>query len=145
MQDSSTSSGKQDDSSAGASRTPSTGPWGLVKFLRVPETYGSTSSHVWWEAPVPGAQATCGFVFSFDETTYEPLVLQALFARLLCHILVNRIPDRGLMESCESLRDLYEAYSRPVRSALPAQTPRTVIAKRGSVYPRPNFHVEDEE
>jgi hypothetical protein len=71
--------------------------------------------------------------------------MRAHFARMICFALINRMPEKGLEETFESLRDLYETYARPAPAPLLPQTFRTVIAKRGAVYPRPHFHVEDEE
>ena len=47
--------------------------------------------------------------------------LQPLFLRLLCHCLVEQVPDRGLQEVHESLHGLRDYYSALIAQPLPPE------------------------
>lgn len=80
-----------------------------------------------------------------NETSEEVSSPAASFARYVCHLLIDRLPNRAIPELCESMGRIYEFY-RDIpeqRPALPlSRRTRTVrIAQRRE---RPPFHVEEE-
>ncbi|HUY35279.1 MAG TPA: hypothetical protein VMV69_21220 [Pirellulales bacterium] len=83
---------------------------------------------------------------SFQQTAAEPefpLPLAAL-QRFLCHVLVNQIPDEGLGEVCENLRDAWDFYkSRPPAPAL-LESVREEPARFAGTYERPVFQATEE-
>lgn len=59
--------------------------------------------------------------FHGQETGTGPVLSDNDVQRLLCHVLVNRMPEDGLPELADSLRDMYEFHkSRMVAAGLPA-------------------------
>jgi hypothetical protein len=68
----------------------------------------------------------------------------ALLWRFFCHYLVDQIPDAGLVDACQLLRDVHEYYT-PTDSAehfLPQTSQHT--ARMGVRSVRPDFTVEGE-
>lgn len=70
--------------------------------------------------------------------------MRPLMYRVLCHFILDQLPDPALPEVCESLRDFHEYYSLPAvqQPALPAT--RQVVAHIGSRYERPGFSIDEE-
>lgn len=89
-----------------------------------------------------------------DETiTIGPFYVQGTTTRIeapltivirsVCHRLLDRIPDQGLPELCESLgriRAFYSAQKEQTVRLLPAPT-QQISAKLGKTYQRPEFPV----
>jgi hypothetical protein len=67
-----------------------------------------------------------------------------LFWRFLCHYFVDQIPDNGIQDVCQSLRDSYDYYrpAEPTQQLLPQSNTR--IAKMGVRSVRPEFTVDGE-
>jgi hypothetical protein len=66
--------------------------------------------------------------------------------RLLCHYLLNQIPDEGLPELCESIGQIYEFHFSTATAYTPPKfETRSVRAKRGRAYERPEFSLADEQ
>lgn len=69
-----------------------------------------------------------------------------LLLRLMCHVLVDRIPDGGLPELCETGKELFEFYSLRegrAKPALPAgEAP--VVGTVVRTYERTPFTLEHE-
>lgn len=58
--------------------------------------------------------------FSTDEDKL------AFILRRACHLLIDRIDNRGLQEACESLAEFYEYYKPTERSHALLSEPRTL-------------------
>ncbi|MGH7173119.1 MAG: hypothetical protein ACRELF_00085 [Gemmataceae bacterium] len=70
---------------------------------------------------------------------------EPILNRLLCHGLLQRLPDDALSEAMESLFGMYEFYRLP-RYVPPPPLPRKSIPVRmGPGYVRPVFPVTEEE
>ncbi len=73
-------------------------------------------------------------------------VQTALLARVVCHILVDEIPERGLGELYESLTGIYEFHLEQPAQPRPAlASVRRVDATLGPRVEPPPFQYDDEE
>lgn len=82
--------------------------------------------------------------FHGQETGSGPVLSDNDLQRLLCHVLVNRMPEDGLPELAGSLRDMYEFYeSRVVTAALPAPR-REVHLELAEIREREPFSISEE-
>jgi hypothetical protein len=67
-----------------------------------------------------------------------------LILRLLCHAMIERIPDKGIWEACDSLKQCYDYYRLPVSQ--PAE-PMPKPAMVRNILPRveePPFHIAED-
>lgn len=87
-----------------------------------------------------------GVRFQKPETSEEPIDIQGVLLRVLCHFFVDQIPDRGLPDVCESLNEFREFYLLPAVAvpALPEPEGELSLRLRPSQM-RPEFRLEDEE
>lgn len=99
-----------------------------------------------WQQDVTGARFLHTVsIPAYQATAKRPVWSEDLQIRLLCHVLINRIPDKGLPELCESLGRMYEFYNTPNLNELPALPERRQIrGKIGRAYERPGFSIADE-
>lgn len=81
---------------------------------------------------------------NLDDIDVTGKVPTVPLVRLLCHLLVDHIPDRGVPELCESLGGMYEFYA--IAPEHPPLLPRQqrITGVRGRSYERPEFHIEEE-
>ncbi|MCK4658421.1 MAG: hypothetical protein KAV82_02775 [Phycisphaerae bacterium] len=70
--------------------------------------------------------------------------LEFVIRRVLCHLLVDQVPDQGLTELCESLDEFREFYRLPAEQVqrLPAQ--KSISATLETRRERPEFHIDEE-
>ncbi|HKI16339.1 MAG TPA: hypothetical protein VKA15_00585 [Isosphaeraceae bacterium] len=80
----------------------------------------------------------------FSETTSELELPAAMRSRILCHLLVSQIPDRGLGEALESLFEMWRFYREPVPRMIEPPRPQSLPAKLGATYDRPPFHIAED-
>lgn len=150
-----TSIEKQVDSLDGALQIDSTPQWDLdqppfdikVNF----ETSGAETvpRTVWIEGTVTPNSYIVGFksqISAFNQETGQWVVnANACIARIMCHMLVERISDQGLPELCDSMKNIYSYYQARSKSPTPQvdyQGP--VQARLGGIRTRPEFHVAEE-
>lgn len=83
---------------------------------------------------------------SKHEGEYLSLKNQRIFwARLGCHLLIDRIPEEGLQETCESLSEIYNFHSE-----LPPPSNRELLESQpiqvtlSASYERPMFQLTEE-
>lgn len=99
----------------------------------------------WTQETTGGAQIRHTIRFR-QGTESEPDYSGALKVRLLCHFLLNRIPDTGLAEVADSLGSILEYYSmvreRPTGPKTLAE--ESIRARLGECFERPDFHLADE-
>ena len=85
-----------------------------------------------------------------DVTTIMDLARWTLtqrigIAKLLCHKIVEHIPDQGVPELCETMAEIYGHHRKHAeyqQKALPF--PLTVQAQPGKTYERPGFQLAEE-
>lgn len=97
-----------------------------------------------WGRHVGGTQVVHGVRF---PQTFENLIdIQPALLRVLCYLLVDQIPDRGLPDVCESLHEFQEFYLSPVETVqrLPEPEPELKL-QLGPSQIRPEFGLDDEE
>lgn len=77
--------------------------------------------------------------------TGEPYEVEAHRVRVICHVLVDRLPNAALPELVESLGDMFRFYrDRLAHTAALAEPPRQVRARVAASYDRPTFQIEEE-
>lgn len=55
---------------------------------------------------------------------------EALIARGICHLVVDRLPDRALPELLEALKVMFEFYGAPGQQAVALPPPRRVLSAK---------------
>lgn len=81
-------------------------------------------------------------LFGTSDTTELP---EPILKRLLCHALLQRLPDEGLDEAAESLFHMNEFYRLPRYAPPPALPRKSLTVQMGAGYVRPVFPVTEEE
>jgi hypothetical protein len=80
----------------------------------------------------------------FPESQPSQEELNHLILRLLCHFMVDHLPDKGLPEACESLRE-FCAYYDSLQPELPRiNQSRGIPAQCGERFERPQFSIDEE-
>ena len=113
--------------------------------MLTPEAVGTTGDIlITWDDAVSGGRAWHGFEFHGQETIDQPQ-LTAILARLVCHRLIDLLPDAALSELCESLGRMYTFYvlGPPTRPKIRYQPPR-VQGRLHEAYERPPFEIAEE-
>lgn len=82
--------------------------------------------------------------FHLQETAARPEYSLLLLSRLLCHYLINRIPDKAIPELIESVGRIYRFYSAAPRTLPPSLPIPKITGKIERLYKRPDFHVDEE-
>jgi hypothetical protein len=81
-------------------------------------------------------------LFGTSDTTELP---EPILKRLLCHALLQRLPDEGLDEAVESLLTMNEFYRLPSYVPPPPLPRKSTPVRMGPGYVRPVFPVTEEE
>ncbi len=81
----------------------------------------------------------------YQETGTEPYRPEVALVRAVCHVFVERLPERALPELAESMARIFEFYREAPKSepSLPSP-PRQLRAKVGRKYERPSFDLPEE-
>ena len=119
--------------------------WDLIESLRSAHSPGPLTVH--WYQDVTGAHFAHFVSFEPNNGQTEPHNYEPLWLRVLCHVLINHVPDEGLYEALESLSNIYEFHSTIAhRSTRLASLPETTgtRAKLGEPFQRPAFVISDE-
>lgn len=126
------------------STTGSTLQWSPRYFSSFDETTNQPLIAMRWTQAVPGAHFTHG-VF-FPTTAEIPAIPGSVLLRILCHIIVNNMPDRGLPELFRCASEAYEfhAEGEAEGAAMLPSTTQTVSAQVRATYERPSFHAVEE-
>lgn len=92
----------------------------------------------------PAGWWTHDLTYYFDGTDATAFDQRAALQRIVCHALLDRVPDKGLEEVLESLKSVYDVYALP---ALPVKraVATSVSAQRGEIRARPGFTVDLDE
>ena len=96
---------------AGPSRTGSIEPWSLNLFSDERTEGGSTTWSLGFGAELGGRKFL--HAVSLPTSSKGPEYPAELLLRIICHALVDQIPDAGLPELCETTNELLEFYSLP--------------------------------
>lgn len=131
--------------SSGASRSGFITRWGLSLLEQATlGVIGDPDSPLAGERPASGVRLVHEIRFHPDETVGGVQGPCYAFARILCHLLVNQIPDRGIPELCESVLGMYHFYSTQGEQPPLLPLTETITARRGRTYERPEFHLDVE-
>ncbi|MHB1426292.1 MAG: hypothetical protein ACYC3I_24265 [Gemmataceae bacterium] len=105
-------------------------PCGPAPCLRF-ETCGAVEAGKHWLflAPLPSGEALFVLGFHSFGTSGTAELPEPLLQRLLCHALLQCLPDEGLDEAVQSLGDMNEFYRLP-RYVPPPPLPRKSIPVR---------------
>lgn len=85
----------------------------------------------------------CVVGFHILGSTEDAEISEVDLNRLLCHALIQHLPDERLSEAFEDLSDMY-TFSLTTSKPLPLPT-RTVKARVGKSVVRPVYPISDEE
>ena len=97
-----------------------------------------------WSEEGPWGQVSYLVSDDLNETTGAlQLSPQELVRRLGCQYLVGRLPVEGLLEAWESLKEIYDYYSRPRLTQFPDPQVVTVPVDHGREYRRPTIPIEE--
>jgi hypothetical protein len=78
-------------------------------------------------------------------TSGTPELPEPILKRLLCHALLQRLPNEGLNEAVESLFHMNEFYRLPHYVPPPSLPRKSLTVQMGPGYVRPVFPVTEEE
>jgi hypothetical protein len=132
--------------SDGVSQTNST--WPCDPFLPdEDELDRSGESTCWVRFPVcehsGGMQAFFDVCLPSDGKAFS--LSEPEMYRLLCHVLVQRLPDKAFEEAIESLSELHQFHTASVIPSQSLPASRGIPGQVGATYVRPVFPVTDEE
>lgn len=94
---------------------------------------------------VPGARIDHHISFHCQGTSGVIDLPPSLVARIVCHVLLEHLPERGLSEALESLVQMIEFYNSLEQT--PALPPPAAVSKPVKIvgkYTRPEFHVMED-
>jgi hypothetical protein len=79
-------------------------------------------------------------------TAGPPQYDKSVFLRAVCHFLLTKLPDDGLIDVCRSIVDAYEYYVQSPTVLRPYEVHKfqPVKAKAGRTYERPSFPIAEE-
>src|SRR4051794_28290763 len=73
----------------------------------------------------------------------NPAIQPAVVIRILCHALIDRLPEASFLELLETLRNIYEFYQEPQCAPTLPAAPVSVEAQLSRTYIRPAIEIED--
>lgn len=99
-----------------------------------------------WGSHVGETQVMHGVQFRLPQTSEDAADFQPVLLRILCHVLVDQVSDRGLQDVCEALGESVEFYLPPVETIHRLPEPESEFKLRlGPSQVRPEFVIDDEE
>ena len=130
--------------SDGASRTGSTEPWIPTQYERLPR--GSAAGTGFWIECVPSADQAhirFGVNIPVSSTGYQLGIERNVAIRVLCHLLVDQLPDGSLQELCETLADMRTFYTCQIEQPRLMAQHGLYDATVSGVRERPEFEFGD--
>jgi hypothetical protein len=126
-------------------------PLGFIKQwnLKIPETEGAedeeTTLFFGWQKEEKGFSISHLAAFHPQGST-EPSYSKSLM-RVACHFWLDRIPDRGLDEVLETLKDIYDFYGTQIEDKSTYRLPQltSLEATITESIVRPVFPITEEE
>ena len=107
------------------------------------ETTDEPYSLVGWLQDIESGQLKHVVAFSPITTAGEYVLPLNAIRRVMCHLVLNRLPDRALPEVWESLNQMAEFYSyEPTRKLIAGEGQQLKAAIVGS-RPRPVFTIDE--
>ncbi len=88
-----------------------------------------------------------GTQLQFSATFGEQQIPQAVLVRMLCHVALTQIPDRGLGELLDELKQIRDFYCDDMShqpKQLQTMTTSTVEAAEGRTFEREPFSIFEE-
>ena len=96
---------------------------------------------VGWKQVVPGAE----FAHRVTTTTQASEDAPSIVLRVLCHVLINCLPEEGLPELYESLTDLHDFYkNKAIHLLPPAPVQKNVPVNVSRVFTSQPFDISEE-
>jgi hypothetical protein len=131
--------GNQATASAGASLPPCTPQWNLTLW---PWTdLPNQTISIGWKQTVPGAEFAHHVTTTAEAADYAPSIV----LRVLCHALMNCLPEEGLPALYETLIDFHGLYKNRTIHALPSSpTLASVPVQVGRVFTTQAFDVSED-
>jgi len=105
------------------------------------ETGTSAVDLGWYHELSGGGQIAHRLVYK-PETEAAPHYPADLFLRLLCHYLVDSVPEKAIPELVDSVLTIFDHYAVPRRSLVFSSESQHVPAVMGRVFESPSFHAE---
>ena len=87
--------------------------WEPIELLDSAQSRSSLTLH--WYQDVTGAHFAHFVSFEPQNRQTESNNYEPLWLRVLCHVLLNRVPEEGLQEALESLSNIYEFHNTIAR------------------------------
>lgn len=118
--------------------------WNPRLWVSLDETTDQSGISLRWGQTVQGAHFTHGVVV--PTTGDIPKIPADVVLRVICHILINNIPDKGLPELFRCAADVYEFHAPEEWSyaGLLSAGMQTLGAKVRAAYERPSFEAAEE-
>jgi hypothetical protein len=119
---------------------------GHIPLLRIETSDpGQWGQH--WFLPPLGQSGEAMFVIGLHlfGTSGKLDLPGPILNRLLCHGLVQRLPEDALPEAVESLSEMYKFYRQPFLQQPVLPAPTSIPVRMGPAIVRPVFPVTEEE
>lgn len=96
---------------------------------------------VGWKQTVPGAEFAHAVTTTAEAADYAPSIV----LRVLCHVLINCLPDEGLPVLYETLTDFHDLYkNRSLHALPPGPAQKSVPVHVGRVFTTQPFDVSED-
>ena len=111
-----TSPDRQDDSSGGASANDFIARWNLDELTQPASSADQNACNITWQYGGTGAYAVHSVYFrpGAGSRTYD----KGAILRLIGHILISRMPEAALSETCEALAETCDYYQKREKKLL---------------------------
>lgn len=143
----STSINRPDAYFDGASNLDFTMPWSLGPQAQLEESRIDLKilpdHHLFWMHSQGEVDVSHLVVFTSESGT-QAFNATTFFHRILCHALIDNIPEVALEESARSLKDIYDDHCLPIQRCLPTRHEHAIPAKITGAMERPAFEIDEE-
>lgn len=117
--------------------------WARNLLEAEPQTAGHVPElRLRWQNNFSGVRLSHGVTFDFQGTSDEDVDLETLWKRLVCHLLIDLLPKRGVEEISAALVQAVDFHTG--REAHRLTAPTKVAAAVGRVYEREPFVYSEE-
>ena len=105
---------------------------------------GPSTRHISWSVQADGITLSHdaqfeGLILNGRSEEYIPII-----RRVLCHFLLDQLPDEGLPEAYDSLGGMQDFYSEPHPQSLPRLVEHVTAVSYGDSYERPEFRIAED-
>lgn len=106
----------------------------------------ATDAEFYWTRKVGAGHFSHQVRFNAEGTSINPSeALEDALRRFVCHLIVDEVPEKGLGEMCDSLKNMYDFYilpDQPIRMLPAARQTAAVVGSQGV---RPAFQFDSDE